>query len=202
MVIVQANALSLRFDDWQLWHDLSFDVHAGELVHLKAANGRGKTSLLRGLMGLNHWLEGEVRWGSSLTDPDDFAAKVLFIGHKTPLTPDLSVSENLSLLFAIRGLNLAAAQLDQYLVDVGMDGYQHMPARLLSAGQSRRVALAQCLHPQSLFWCLDEPFVALDAQHVRWLVAQMQGLQRRGGAALFTSHQAIDHLNVRELLLD
>ncbi len=201
-MILQAVNLALRFDDWQLWRGLSFTIAQAELVHLRAANGRGKTSLLRGLMGLNHWLEGDVRWAVDMQAEEDFAAKVLFVGHKTPLASELSVLENLQLLQGLRGQVSSQQQLAATLQDIGLQGFADMPAKWLSAGQSRRLVLSQCDLPSLRFWCFDEPFVALDKMYVEWLVAKIQAFQLSGGAVLFTSHQEIPGLAARELYLD
>ena len=63
------------------------------------------------------------------------------------------------------------------------------PAKYLSQGQKRRVALSRLVQENAL-WVLDEPFVALDAAAVSWLAGVIGHLQRSGMAVL-TTHQAV-----------
>jgi heme exporter protein A len=64
--------------------------------------------------------------------------------------------------------------------------------RVLSQGQKRRVALARLQAAQAKLWLLDEPFVALDTDAVQALQRLLQQHLARGGALVFTSHQAVN----------
>jgi heme exporter protein A len=68
----------------------------------------------------------------------------------------------------------------------------HLPLRVLSQGQKRRVALARLQVSQAKLWLLDEPFVALDTEAVQALQVLLQQHLSQGGAMVFTSHQTVN----------
>jgi len=85
---------------------------------------------------------------------------------------------------------VSADQALAALTQVGLRARAHLPLRVLSQGQQRRAALARLVVSQATLWVLDEPWVALDAASVTLLSEQLDAHVRRGGALLFTSHQA------------
>ena len=68
----------------------------------------------------------------------------------------------------------------------------HLPLRVLSQGQKRRVALARLQVSAARLWLLDESLVALDAAAQQALTVLLQTHISGGGMLLFTSHQAVD----------
>jgi heme exporter protein A len=99
--------------------------------------------------------------------------------------------ENLNIA---RGLGIPAPHTDieDALQQVGMLDFDDQPCHSLSAGQKRRVALAQLLTTDSPLWVLDEPFTSLDVKGV----ALVEGMLRRhlgsGGLAIVTTHHPVD----------
>ena len=63
-----------------------------------------------------------------------------------------------------------------------------MPARVLSAGQRRRVAMARVLAFRAALWLLDEPFTNLDAAGSALVTALLEGHVKQGGLALVVAH--------------
>ena len=78
----------------------------------------------------------------------------------------------------------------QALRSVGLDGYEDVPLRQLSAGQKKRVALARLLLVPAGLWLLDEPYANLDREGITLVNRLLEVHARRGGAALITSHGA------------
>ena len=74
----------------------------------------------------------------------------------------------------------------------GLRGRERLPARVLSQGQRRRVALARlALASQRGLWVLDEPFNALDAVATDWLAGLIRAQLANDGIVVLTSHQAV-----------
>ena len=67
----------------------------------------------------------------------------------------------------------------------------NLPAKLLSQGQKRRVALARLTVLTRALWVLDEPFTALDVRAVGRLLATLARHLDRGGLCILTSHQEV-----------
>ena len=113
------------------------------------------------------------------------------LGHGLSLKEELTATENLLSDAAIAGRRISAAQAREALVRMGLRGRDHLPLRVMSQGQKRRVALARLLVSQAPLWVLDEPFVALDARAVDHLRGMLGEHVAQGGMVLFTSHQAV-----------
>ncbi len=177
-----------------LFQPVSFALHPGQALYLEGDNGAGKTTLLRALSGLSPLALGKVLWRGQSTAKAraGFHADLLFLGHALGLKDELHALENLQLAAAVSGQTLDRTQALDALATQGLKSRAHLPLRVLSQGQRRRVALARLQVAQAHLWLLDEPFVALDAAAVQVLHGLLRAHLERGGALLFTSHQAVD----------
>jgi heme exporter protein A len=184
----------------RLFHGLSFDLPAGGMLWVLGPNGSGKTSLLRLLCGLLRPEAGRVLWKAEdvRAAREVFHAALLYLGHDPAVKDDLSGQENLRYGLAQAGIGAAPREADAALREFGLAGRQSLPARALSQGQRRRVALARlALGAARSLWILDEPFTALDAQAAELVRLHMMRHLTRRGSVVFTSHQEIDFGDVR-----
>ena len=92
-------------------------------------------------------------------------------------------------------------RLQYHLARVGLAHVIDFPARLLSAGQRRRVALARLLIADRPLWLLDEPATALDAAAQAALAAIMQERLRGGGIIVAAAHAPLGLEGAQELNL-
>lgn len=194
----------MELDDRPLLSGLGFCLRAGDLVQVCGANGSGKTTLMRALAGLVPLADGEVLWRGRRVQRQwgRFRAELLFIGHRLGLKTGLTAEENLRLVAGVKA-PVVARDWRQCLLAVGLGSAARMPVWQLSAGQQRRVALAQLAVSPATLWLLDEPFTALDPQAVAWVEAQLQRHLLAGGVAVVTSHQPLSaHLGARQLELN
>jgi heme exporter protein A len=192
--MLSVSDLSCVRGDQTLFSGVSFELNAGQWLHLEGTNGSGKTSLLRIVTGFTPPAHGQVCWkGRPLADaPEAFNADLLYLGHALALKDELSALENLQADAAIAGRSFVAADALAALQRLGLRGRTRLPVRVLSQGQKRRVALARLMLQTAPLWVLDEPFVALDAQAQALVADAISGHVQRGGMALFTSHQPMD----------
>jgi heme exporter protein A len=177
----------------QLFKPVSFALSAGTALHLEGDNGAGKTTLLRALSGLSTLAQGRVHWcGVPVVDlASGFKSELLYLGHALGLKDELSAFENVQLSAAMAGQALSRDQTLHALAVQGLKNRAHLPLRVLSQGQKRRVALARLQLAHAKLWLLDEPFVALDSDAVQALQLLLQQHLAKGGALIFTSHQAV-----------
>lgn len=197
--------LTCERGDRTLFSGLNFSIEPGELIHVKGHNGSGKTSLLRILSGLMLQAEGEVLWGTENIRKlrDEYQKNLLYIGHLPGIKGDLTALENLQVNNALSGNVVEEDQAWQALGKIGLRGREDLPARVLSQGQQRRVALSQMLVSKAKLWILDEPFTALDVKAVAMLQSVLEEHINGNGMIILTTHQdfAVNNIEVRELHL-
>jgi heme exporter protein A len=175
-----------------LFTGLSFSVQPGDLLRVAGANGRGKTSLLRMLCGLLAPTQGEVHWkgGDIHRLREEYWRELLYIGHANAVKDDLTALENVVTACALAGLDTGRERAEEALRRLGLAGCERLPARVLSQGQRRRVALTRlALGDRMPLWILDEPFTALDPAAVGSVREAIEQHVARGGAVVYTTHQ-------------
>ena len=181
---------------------VSVDTAAGDCIHVAGPNGSGKTTLLRVLAGLLTPEQGSVSWqGRSIaTDRDAYSASFSYLGHSDGLKSEFTAYENLAYEVGLRR-RLAGSAIDETLAQVGLAQSRDQPARALSAGQRRRLAMARVMLTAAPLWILDEPFTNLDNAGVNLLSDVIARHLDAGGAALLAAHQppAIPRHVVRRL---
>lgn len=203
-VLLQARDLFCERDDRVLFCDLSFSVHAGELLQVQGSNGSGKTTLLRILCGLNSSYEGALFWDGVPIDEDreTFLASLLYLGHRVGVNKILTARENLRWSAALHSPR-TDQDIEAALEAVGLMGYADIACRNMSAGQQQRVSLARLLLSPARLWVLDEPFTTLDVMGVKTLENLLAAHVARGGAVLVTTHHQLDvPCKLRRLSLD
>jgi heme exporter protein A len=168
---------------------LSFRVAAGETLLLRGPNGSGKSSLLRCMAGLLAPVAGIQTWNGEpvARDAESHRARLRYLGHQDAVKPALTVRENLAVWQQLHAVRDAAA-IGKALADLAVDRLADLPARLLSAGQRRRVALARLLVAPAALWLLDEPTTALDDDSVARFAAMVQRHRANGGMVVLSSH--------------
>ena len=191
--MLSAHQLTCVRGERTLFSGLDLAVGAGEWLHVRGANGCGKTSLLRLLAGLATPAQGEIRWcgTSPRDDPQAYRQDLLFLGHHGAVKEELTALENLELAAQLDGARLEREEAIRALHRFGLKGREHLPVRFLSAGQKRRVLLARLVTRKARLWILDEPFTALDTKAVDMLGGLVGEHLGEGGMAVVTSHQAI-----------
>lgn len=177
-----------------LFKGLDLALQAGQLLRLQGANGAGKTSLLRMICGLLAPAHGDVLWrGQRVTAlREEFNKELIYLGHAAALKDDLSALENLLAASVLGGVMVGPTEASAALAAAGLGGRENAPARILSQGQRKRVALARLvLGGNAPLWVLDEPFNALDNIATAWLVGLISAHVGQGGIVVLTSHQSV-----------
>jgi heme exporter protein A len=191
---LQAIAISCERGGRPLFAPQSFTLSPGQAMQIEGDNGSGKTSLLRMVCGLAPTASGEVRWGGQVIAEvrHAFSRDLLYLGHSLGLKDELSAVENLRVASVLAGHDVGHEEALQALQAQGLGSRSHLPLRVLSQGQKRRVALARLQLSKARLWVLDEPFVALDTLAVLALQQVLRQHLQQDGLLLFTSHQAVN----------
>ena len=189
--MLEASNLECVRGEKSLFRDLSFRLEAGACLMVQGTNGSGKTSLLRMLCGLSQPAAGEIRWNGEPIRKlaEDYRGELLYCGHAGAVKDDLTALENARISAMLAGEAVDEDTARQALRQLGLRGREELPARVLSAGQKRRVALTRLLLEKRTLWVLDEPLTALDKAAVANLCGMIDAHLAAGGMAVLTSHQ-------------
>ena len=183
--LLEATGLTVLRGDRMVLPGLDLRLGGGEALLLVGANGAGKSTLLRALAGLCPIEAGRLCWNGTdvLADPAAHADRIAFLGHNDALKPGLTLRENLRLA-SVLGQGTIAASLHLF----GLEALERLPARLLSAGQRRRAALARVHLSGAPLWLLDEPSLGLDAAALDRLGLALAAHRASGGMVVATTH--------------
>lgn len=197
--MLEVHDLAARRGPLLLFEGLSLQVAPGQALVVSGRNGSGKTTLLRIMAGLTEPASGRVAWqGQDIARHVPAArADTCFAGHLPALKDELTVSENLRALCTLAAIAASPTEVRQALAHVGLEPRRHLPARALSQGQRRRVALARLHLATQRLWLLDEPATALDADGLALLSALMTHHLERGGTVVAATHQPLDLVPAR-----
>ena len=178
----------------QLFSDLNFSLSPGNAIQLTGPNGSGKTSLLRIVCGLLAPTEGEIRWqGSNIRSlGEEYSQSLSYIGHRNGVKEELNATENLRIANGLAGMSLGPTAVKAALEKIGLGGREKLPARLLSEGQQRRLALGRLLTARTKLWVLDEVLTSLDRSAVALIQTLIGEHLQNGGMAIIATHQELD----------
>ena len=182
---VQLTKVAKHYGDAVALKGIDFSIRPGELVSLLGANGAGKTTAVRILLGLSKPTSGEARVFGE--DPRDARARTrvgaMLQSARVPET--LRVREHIDLFSSYYPKPMAMRDV---IEAAGLEGIERKKYGELSGGQQKRTqfALAICGDPDLLI--LDEPTVGLDVEARRALWKQIRAFIARGKSILLTTH--------------
>lgn len=151
--------------------DVSFDVHAGEILIIMGLSGSGKSTLVRCITRLNDPTAGEMDYeGRDLLKATEKELieirrhKMGMVFQNFGLLPHRDVLSNVAFPLEVQGMSVPEreARAREMIELVGLSGREAYFPRELSGGQQQRVGIARSLAVEPDMWFLDEPFSALD----------------------------------------
>lgn len=166
--MIEVDALSVRFGDFEAVKSLSFGVERGQAFGLVGESGSGKSTVLRALAGLNESWDGYIRFdGSAVTPrrPKAFFRQVqmVFQDPYGSLHPRQTIDRALGEPLAIHGIDDIDARIKRAMTEVALPlSARYRFPHQLSGGQRQRVAIARALIAEPGVLLLDEPTSALD----------------------------------------
>jgi heme exporter protein A len=177
---------------------VNFAAHSLELKGESHELSFYEVELLRLLAGLARPAEGRLLWNGTDVQEDisAYASMVTYLGHLDGVKPGLSVQENLQFSAAIAG-----KPIDLALRALGISHLAELPARMLSAGQKRRLALSRLVLTDTPLWLLDEPTVGLDTASIARFGTMLERHRKAGGIVVAATHVPLPLSDVAELRL-
>ena len=194
--LLAIRSLSLRYGAASALDRVDIEVGAGEAVALIGANGAGKSSLLKAVMGLVKPMAGEIVFdGRALASMPASARARRGIGYAPEgrrIFPAMSVRDNLAV--ACRdGPRARAERIESvYALFPQLEEKDRAPGWQLSGGQQQMLAIGRALMGAPRLLVLDEPSLGLSPILIDELFARIDGLAK-GGTALLIAEQNAGH---------
>lgn len=200
MNFVQIDQITFAYDrkSPDIIQNFSMAMDKGEIVGILGPSGRGKSTLLRLVAGLEVPKRGTICVGGRvLVDAGAFVPPekrgVGMVFQDYALFPHLTVAQNI--MFGLHALPKSnrLKRMQEMAELVRLEGFEKRYPHELSGGQQQRVALARALAPKPAILLMDEPFSNLDAElkgTIRMELAQI--LKTAGMTCLFVTHDRQD----------
>ncbi|WP_282824709.1 ABC transporter ATP-binding protein [Gulosibacter sediminis] len=204
---LELRGVTVRYPDGSTpVRDIDLTVADGEVVALLGASGLGKSSLLRGIAGLERVSAGEVRMrGELVNELPTHQRGCGFVFQDGQLFPYRTVAKNLAYGLEVAGMPKAQrrARVAEMLDLVDLPGYEERSVQTLSGGQAQRVALARSLAVTPQLLLLDEPLSALDTELRGRLAVDLRDiLKSTGTAAIYVTHDRQEATTIADRVVD
>ena len=202
--IVSIQNFHLEIGAKKIVEDLSFDVKRGEIFALLGANGSGKTSTIRSLLGIYKPTSGTLHIDSKTYTPEQ-AHLVGYLPEERGLYTRSKVLDTMVYFGELKGMSREAAKkfsLD-YLERVDLADKVNTTIKKLSGGQQQKVQLGVAIMNDPKLLILDEPTKGLDPVNRKLLLDIVDEYQSKGTAVIYITHlmEEVERLADRLLIL-
>jgi branched-chain amino acid transport system ATP-binding protein len=197
--LLQSRGVNAGYGTMQVLWGVDLDVRPGETVLLLGANGAGKTTFLKTLVGLIAARDGSIMLdGQDVTRMKSSDRMRLGMTYMSELAvfPDLSIEENLRVgAQALGHANPGARAEELYGLFPVLREKRRAPASSLSGGQRKMLGIAKALAAEPRLLVMDEPSAGLSPLFVKEVIRVLGDLRGRG-LALLIAEQNIGFLEV------
>ena len=198
--VVELRQASLGYGWRVLWSELNLRIYAGQFVAVLGANGAGKTSLLKVLLGEQQLNRGSVEIaGQPVRRGSDLVG---YVPQRLGMDPGTMVKARdvvrmgldghrwgLPIVVGARRRELRRT-IDELLAAVGATAFADAPVSMLSGGELQRIRIAEALACNPALLICDEPLAALDLRHQQEVAALIDRRRRDSGTAVvFVTHE-------------
>jgi lipopolysaccharide export system ATP-binding protein len=197
---LEVRSIAKSYDRRAVLHDVSLNVHRGEVVGLLGPNGAGKTTCFYSVMGLVKPDSGRIFLDEQdITELPMYRRAILGLGYlpqETSIFRGMTVEENIMAVLEVAQPDggVRRDRLEQLLGEFGIAALRDSPAMALSGGERRRCEIARALAAEPTIMLLDEPFAGIDPISIADIRELVRELRSRDIGVLITDH------NVRETL--
>ena len=170
-------------------HNLSFEIHDGEIFGLLGVNGAGKTTTFRMILGLLDKTEGNITLDNK---PIDYTVtdNIGFLTEERSLLPEKTVLEQAIFYCTLKGLSKDEIEkrLDKYLEEFKISEYKNKKIKELSKGNQQKIQFIITIIPEPKLLILDEPFSGLDPLNAEMFKKEILRLKKNNTMIIFSSH--------------
>ncbi len=165
-VVIKTNKLTKRFRDFTAVNEITFEVYKGEIFGFLGANGAGKTTAMRILIGLSKPTSGSatVAGFDVYKQTENIKKNIGYMSQKFSLYEDLTVLENISFYGGIYGLSDAQIKTksDELITSLGLQNEAKKLVASLPLGWKQKLSFSVALLHEPKIVFLDEPTGGVD----------------------------------------
>ncbi len=183
-------SVTKKFGDFIAVNDVSLEVPEGEMFGFLGANGAGKTTMFRMILGLLDVTSGKITWNGEKISYAQ-SSSIGYLPEERGLYPKLTVSDQLVYLGKLRGMekNAILKELHLWLERFKVPEYANKKVMELSKGNQQKIQFITAILHKPKLLILDEPFSGLDPINVEMLKEAVLDLKKQGTTIVFSSHR-------------
>lgn len=188
--ILKLDKISKRYKKIEILKDVSFAMHAGDIVGLIGLNGAGKSTCMKIILNLLYPSSGEFYVNDKIITckQRDYLKDIGMMIENPALYEYLTGYQNLEILSSMYPIEVTKEKLLNMLEKVGLKDAVNKKVKNYSLGMKQRLALAQALIHEPKILLLDEPLNGLDPQAIHEFRQIIQQLAKKGVTILLSSH--------------
>ena len=192
--MLEVRNLRKKYGDREVLSSLSFKAQKGEIVSLLGANGSGKTTTFKIMLGLIKADEGEVTYNRRKMD----VRKMGYLPEERSMMYDVTVERQLMFFGKLKGMSEGniRSEIDHWLDKTKTVRYRDMLPMQLSKGNQQKIQLIiSLLHDPDLV-IMDEPWTGLDQSNIALFQRVLDEQRKAGKIIVLSSHQ---HQQVQDI---
>lgn len=204
MSLLKVSDLSLGYEGRKIVQNISFTVNQGDFLSIIGENGTGKTTLVKGLLGLIGKLSGSIELSEGITQ-----SHIGYLGQKNLIAKDFPASVweiVLSGFLNSKRLGLFYSkeqklEAERMMKKVDILNLKNASFSQLSGGQQQRVLLARALCAAKKLILLDEPTTGLDPRATADFYRLLSELNKEGVTVIMVSHDVTGAMRLSSHIL-
>lgn len=206
--VIEVKNLTKEYKELKAIDDLSFEVHAGEILGLLGPNGSGKSTAINCILSLLHFKQGSIRIFGKEMQPDayDIKKEIGVVFQDVAVFEELTVYDNIDYFCGlyIGDKKIRKQYIEEAIQLVGLEEFRKFYPKQLSGGLLRRLNIACGIAHKPKIIFLDEPTVAVDPQSRNHILDGIKTLRKQGATIVYTTHymEEVEILCDRVIILD
>lgn len=193
-IAIKIQNLTVTYQEKAVLEDINYELPTSKLIGVIGANGSGKTTMLKSIMGLLPLKSGDIKiFDKPLSE---IRQKVSYVPQRSLVDWDFPASVlDVVLMGRINPANIfkkITAQdkeiANEAIQKVGLQDFAKRQISQLSGGQQQRVFLARALAQQAEIYLLDEPFVAIDIATENTIIDLLKEMRQQGKTIVVVHH--------------
>lgn len=190
--VIQVHELTKMFGDFTAVNAITFEVEKGEIFGFLGANGAGKTTAMKMLIGISHPTSGEanVAGFDVFTNAESVKKSIGYMSQKFALYDDLTVKENITFFGGIYGLSrkIIKQKTTLLLEELGLEKVANKLVGSLPLGWKQKLAFSVALLHDPKIVFLDEPTGGVDPITRRQFWEMIYKAANAGTTIFVTTH--------------